>query len=121
MPDKTPPSHSPHIGTLGEKSLHAAIKDWYAQPGDQFEVPVSGYVADLVRGEILVEIQTRNFSAIRPKLARLLDEHPVRLLHPIAVNRWLVYQGKNGEHPASETHTNLPLTNGFHNLARFPS
>jgi hypothetical protein len=82
---------------LRETSLHAAIKSWYAQPGDEVEVPISGYIADLVRGDLLIEIQTRNFSAIRSKLSRLLTENPVRLLHPIARNRWIVYQGKHGE------------------------
>ena len=26
------------IGLLNEKPLHASLKQWYAQPGDQFEV-----------------------------------------------------------------------------------
>ena len=81
---------SPHIGTLGEKSLHAALKFWYAQPGDHFEVQVDDFVIDIVRGETLVEIQTRNFSAMRRKLERLLPHYPVRLLHPIAREKWIV-------------------------------
>jgi hypothetical protein len=49
-----------------------------------------------VRGDLLIEIQTRNFYAIRPKLAHLLVNNPVRLLHPIARDRWIVHQGKDG-------------------------
>ena len=60
------------IGTLNEKPLHEALKRWYAQAGDRLEVPVDGSVVDIVRGELLVEIQTRNFSAIRRKLEKLL-------------------------------------------------
>jgi hypothetical protein len=97
MSDHIPGPRTPHIGTVGEKSLHAAIKSWYAQPGDAVELPVDGYVADIVRGDLLIEIQTRNFSAIRTKLSRLLDRHPVHLLHPIARDRWIVQQGKDGQ------------------------
>ena len=61
------------IGTLQENSLHAALKTWYAQPGDQLECKVDGYVIDLVRGDLLVEVQTANFSAIKRKLLKLLE------------------------------------------------
>lgn len=84
------------IGTLSERSLHAAIKEWYAQPGDVLEARVDGYVIDLVRGELLVEIQTRNCGALKRKLERLLDAHPVRLVHPIAHERWLVKIDQDG-------------------------
>lgn len=75
---------------MQETSLHAALKAWYAQSGDSLEVPVDGYLVDVVHKDLLVEIQTRNFSAIKPKLTRLLQDHPVRLVHPIAVEKWIV-------------------------------
>lgn len=78
------------IGTLRESSLHAALKQWYAQPGDQFEVEVEGYVVDIQRGPALIEIQTRNFAALRRKLAVLVAGHPVRLVHPIAREKYIV-------------------------------
>ena len=37
------------IGLLNEKPLHASLKQWYARPGDRFEVPVDGFVIDIVR------------------------------------------------------------------------
>ncbi len=40
---------SPHIGTLNEKPLHASLKMWVAEPGDQFEVRIGRFVADIVR------------------------------------------------------------------------
>ena len=88
---------SPRIGTLGEKSLHAALKFWYAQPGDCFEVQVDDFVIDVVRGEMLVEIQTRNFSAMRRKLERLLPHHPVQVVHPIAREKWIVRETADGQ------------------------
>jgi hypothetical protein len=84
------------IGTLKEKSLHAALKAWYAQPGDQLESMVDGYVIDLVRGDLLVEVQTANFSAIKRKLVKLLDNHPVRLVYPIPTEKWILRLAQDG-------------------------
>ena len=79
------------IGMLREKPLHAGVKRWYAEDGDRFEVPVGGYVIDLVRGDLLIEVQTRGFSGMRAKLASLLGAgYGVRVVHPIAVDRWIV-------------------------------
>ena len=88
---------SPHVGTLGEKPLHASLKEWYRRPGDEVEVPVDGFVVDVVRGDLLIEIQTRSFSKMKRKLLTLLDEHPMRLVHPIALDRWIVRLGEGGE------------------------
>ncbi len=85
------------IGTLNEKPLHAALKAWYAQPGDRLEVPVEGFMIDIVRGDLLIEIQTGSFSALKRKLARLLETHPVRLVYPIAAQKWIVRLGEGGE------------------------
>jgi len=78
------------IGLLNEKPLHASLKQWYAQPGDQFEVPVDGFVIDIVRGSQLIEIQTRNLAAINSKLLRLTHSHQVRLIYPIVKEKWIV-------------------------------
>ncbi|MDW8324990.1 MAG: hypothetical protein RMK99_00365 [Anaerolineales bacterium] len=80
----------PHIGTLRESHLHAALKQYYAQPGDIFESPVAGFVADIVRGDLVIEIQTANFSPLKRKLPQLLQTHRLRLVHPIAVEKWIV-------------------------------
>src|SRR5215470_426030 len=80
----------PGIGLLNEKPLHASLKQWYARPGDRFEVPVDGFVIDLVRDDLLIEIQTRNFFAIKSKLTRLTRSHPVRLIYPIVQEKWIV-------------------------------
>ena len=59
------------IGLMNENALHAAVKDWCALPGDRLEVPVDGYVVDVVRDGLLIEVQTRNLAAIRDKLRAL--------------------------------------------------
>ena len=53
------------IGLLNEKPLHASLKEWCAQPGDQFEVAVDGFVIDIVRDDLLLEIQTGNLASIK--------------------------------------------------------
>jgi len=107
------------IGLLNEKSLHADLKAWYAHPGDEIEVQVDGYFIDIVRNMhgvnkrqgiyganevgdhqdyLLVEIQTRNFSAIKRKLTDLTERHSLRLVYPIAQEKWIIKRPKeNGE------------------------
>lgn len=80
----------PGIGLLNEKPLHASLKQWYARPGDRFEVPVDGFVIDLVRDDLLIEIQTANFSSIKSKLNKLTRSHQVRLIYPIVQEKWIV-------------------------------
>jgi len=84
-----------HIGVLGESSLHSSIKSWYARPGDRIEEPVDGYLIDLVRDDLLVEIQVRNFSSMKRKLTKLLGEYNVRVVHPIATVKWIIKIDKN--------------------------
>ncbi len=90
------PDSKSHIGVLNEKPLHASLKTWYAQPGDRFEVPVDGFVIDIVRDNVLLEIQTRHFSAIKSKLATLVCAHQVRLIYPIAQEKWIVQSPAEG-------------------------
>lgn len=89
------------ISTLNEKPLHASLKAWYARPGDRLEVPVGRYVVDLVRDDLLVEIQTQNVSAIKHKLKELVTHHRVRLVVPIAREKWIVKLATDGRAAAS--------------------
>jgi hypothetical protein len=85
----------PHIGTLNEGSLHAALKASYAEPGDEFEVPLDGFVIDIRRPDLLVEIQTGSFAAMGRKLDCLLAEHRILLVYPIAIATYLDRPGKS--------------------------
>lgn len=86
-----------HIGTLRETSLHAALKRLLTQAGDRVEVPIDGFVADIVRDDLVIEVQTGGFSALKGKLPRLLERHRVRVVHPIASERWIVHTNRRGE------------------------
>ena len=85
------------IGTKNEKSLHADLKNWYKMPGDKIESQVDGYIIDIVRQDLLIEIQTQNFSAISKKLNKLVKSHNVRLIHPIAYEKWITVLNPDGE------------------------
>jgi len=89
--------HDLLVGTMGEKSLHDAIKQWIARPDDQLEAEVDGYVIDIVRGDLLIEIQTGNFSALKSKLESLTEHHAVRVVHPISEQKWIVRVAADGE------------------------
>ena len=84
------------IGSLNESELHAALKRHAAPPGSRFEVQLGGYVIDALHEDLLIEVQTRNFGAMRTKLAALLPEHRVRLVLPVAATRWLVKHHDDG-------------------------
>jgi hypothetical protein len=78
------------IGTLGEKGLHSDLKDWYAQQGDYIESEVDGFHIDIIHHNLLVEIQTANFSSLKRKLTRLTEKHLLRLVYPIAREKWII-------------------------------
>jgi len=85
----SPALDKPHIGTLNEGSLHVALKDHYAEPGDEFEVPLGRFVIDIKRDDLLIEIQTGSFGAMGRKLDHLLSDYEMLLVHPIAVESYL--------------------------------
>jgi len=77
------------IGTLSERSLHAALK-WYYEPLEEFhEVPVGKFIADIKRGNQITEIQTQSFDKLRRKLAVFLEEFEVTVVCPVAHVKYL--------------------------------
>jgi len=82
---------------MGQTSLHESIKQWYSKPGDQLESWVDGYLIDIVRGKLLIEVQTGNFSSIKGKIRDLLRNHDVRIVHPVVVNKWIIRLDAHGE------------------------
>ena len=82
---------------MGESSLHESIKLAYSRPGDLLEEQVGEYVIDIIRRNLLIEIQTANFSSIKTKLKTLVEDHKVRLVHPISKMKWIVRTDTDGE------------------------
>jgi hypothetical protein len=111
------------IGMLREGPLHSALKAWLARPGDRLEVPVGGYVIDLVRADgELVEIQTGSFSPLRSKMDALLDFHRVRVVHPIPARRRIVRVDEDGAVLSARPSPKRPgFTAIFEGLVSFPT
>lgn len=84
------------IGTLRERSMHAQLKDYLTKPGDKVEEKVGGYWVDIRRGDEVIEIQTGSFSSMKRKLEKLLPDRPVRVVHPVAVEKWITKMAKDG-------------------------
>ena len=85
------------IGTLRESPLHADLKHGLGGPGDRFEVPLEGFIIDLIRSDgELVEVQTGSFWPLRPKLEQLLDRYRMRVVHPIPAERRVVRVDADG-------------------------
>lgn len=82
--------HENHgIGTLGEKTLHAVVKNYVEPNEDYHEVPLLGYVADVYREGQIFEIQTANFNTMRNKLQAFLKEYKVTIVYPVPAVKWL--------------------------------
>ena len=84
------------ISTFNEKPLHAALKAWYARPGDRLEVQVDGFIIDIVRDGLLIEIQTTSLASLKRKLFALVDDHRIRLVYPIPREKWIIKLAKDG-------------------------
>ena len=110
------------IGTLNESPLHADLKAWYARAGDRLEVSVDGFIVDIVRGDLLVEIQTANFSSIKQKLTALTASHRVRLVYPVAREKWIVKLARDGrgQPKRRKSPKRGSVEEVFRELVRFP-
>ena len=51
------------------------------------------FVADIARGDDLIEIQTGSFAALGRKLDHLLAEHRILVVHPVIVERIIEREG----------------------------
>ncbi len=78
------------IGRMGEKSVHAVLKYAFEPYADNHEVPLGGYVADIVGENGVIEIQTRELWRLKPKLTAFLEYCPVTVVHPIFTAEWIV-------------------------------
>jgi len=82
--------HENHIGTLSESTLHSQLKEEYAREGDLIEASVDNFVADILRGWHIIEIQVNNLAALQKKLEELARKHTITIVHPIAREKWIV-------------------------------
>lgn len=79
------------IGTLQEKTVHAVLKNFYEPDPLHQEIPVENFVADILRDNEIIEIQTRGFDKLRRKLDTFLLYYPVTIVYPIIHTKWLYW------------------------------
>lgn len=83
------------IGTLSERTLHAYVKH-HLEPNTAFhEQKLMGYVVDIFDGNHIIEIQTKQFFKLIPKLNALLDTHPITIVYPIAHEKFISWVDPN--------------------------
>lgn len=85
------------IGTNNEKALHSDIKKLYIDEDSKVEYKVGCYIIDVIKEDTFYEIQTKNFYAIGKKLRDIMEDTSVVLVHPIAVEKYIVTQDKDGQ------------------------
>jgi hypothetical protein len=75
-----------------ETSLHRTLKERYAAGGSgRPEVVVGGFRVDAVDANgRLIEVQSGPLGPLRAKLRRLLDDHRIRIVKPVILNRRVV-------------------------------
>ncbi|MFW9809708.1 MAG: hypothetical protein ACFFE6_10065 [Candidatus Thorarchaeota archaeon] len=114
---------SQSIGTLQEGSLHSSIKELYTKGGAETEIVVEGYVIDVVRDGLLIEVQTGNFAKIKSKILSLIKNHRVRLVYPIPKEKWIVRESPDGlkELSRRKSPKQMDFIDLFDELVRFPS
>lgn len=100
------------IGRLAEKQMHAAIKRFICPDESKHEILIDGsvgckksdteeesdkktkkrrFVADVLDGNTIYEIQTSGFSPLRDKIQWILDNtsYNITVIHPIAETKWV--------------------------------
>jgi len=107
---------------MKETSLHAVLKDLYTHEGDHQEALVDGYIVDVVSHDLLIEIQTRNFSAIKKKITSLVNHHKIQLVHTIPREKWIVYlpSGESDSILRRKSPSHGRIEDIFRELIRFP-
>ena len=79
------------IGTLSERMLHAIIKLYLCDDTTYHEIRVGRYHTDVLVGDHIWEIQTRQLNKLVPKLITLLETYQVTVVYPIAYSKTVAW------------------------------
>lgn len=69
------------IGTLNEKSIHAALKNYFSNDFDR-EAKIGGFYADIASENGIIEIQTANWGKLNKKLEAMTEACHVTVVYP---------------------------------------
>ena len=79
------------IGTLSEKSLHRTLKYFLEENPLFHEQKVGDFVPDIYNGKEIIEIQSRNFGAMKKKLSLLKDVADITVVYPLEMDREILW------------------------------
>ena len=86
------------IGTYAERTVHALLKCHFELDIAYHEVAYAGYIADIKRGDSIVEIQSTQFYRLRSKLKAFTAECSVNVVYPVPHRKQIVWiDRKTGE------------------------
>jgi hypothetical protein len=77
------------LDLLSNRAYNVGARDQPGEPGKGFLVSIDPQ-AGAQPIELLIEIQTAGFASIKTKLADLAARHPLRLVYPLARDKWIV-------------------------------
>jgi len=106
----SPPSHFPFPKTIplppkkvrSQTYLHEQLKWLYSQGGlYPTEVRINNSFADVQREQLIIEIQTRGFFSLKPKLSSLLGSYPVLVVTTIPIVKTIRKFDSTGSHQLS--------------------
>jgi hypothetical protein len=63
---------------------------------DKTEQKLEGYIIDVIKKTGLIEIQTKHFLRIKPKLKKLLRKYDIKLVYNIPLIKWIIKIDENG-------------------------
>lgn len=86
------------IGIQKEKILHKIIKYYLSNNPNNHEIKIGRMFADVVLDNIIYEIQTQHFNALRNKLDKFLETNKVVIVYPTFRNKILHSITENGEY-----------------------
>lgn len=78
-----------NIGTYKEKKLHYIMKKYFEPDENYHEVPVNGFIADILRDNRITEIESAGFSGLGPKLAAYSPDYDVTMVHPLCAVKYV--------------------------------
>ncbi len=94
------------IGTYKEKSLHYLLKNFFCEDKNYHECAYNGFIADILKDDYIVEIQSSSLSGMRSKLDAFLPSKKVRIVFPIISKRTVVWcDAETGETKRSRRST----------------
>lgn len=73
------------IGTLSEKTIHSVFKHYYEPNVENHEIKIHNFIADIVRDNEIIEIQTGQFNKLRRKIETYIPDYNLTIIYPITI------------------------------------